>query len=319
MPTHESLIITDRESGAIAGIAPSLGFNCHSFCVSGDDGPVELLWTAPGFLAGTERASGSGIPLLFPFPGRLEGTEFEFAGRRYSLEAGDGIGNAIHGFVLNRPWEVIEHTDDRLVGRFLASDVDANLLECWPSDWQLHAQYTVAGNRLELRVTVTNAGDELLPCGFGSHGYFRVPFGGRGSADGYRVHVPAHSYFELIDMLPTGRLLPTDEVRALAGGLEFAAAQLDDVFTALDFADGECRCSIDDTRGGRKLVVEFDDSCPHCVVYNPPHREAICIEPYTCVPDAYRLNCQAIETGLRVLKPGETFSCRLSITFTGAT
>jgi aldose 1-epimerase len=315
MADHDSLIIRDEHSGAAAEIAPALGFNCHSFKVARGGESTELLWTAPGFLAGTERPSGSGIPLLFPFPGRLEGTRFEFEGRTYALPEGDGIGNAIHGFVLNRPWQVIEHTSGRIVGRFQASEVDPDILKRWPSDWRLDVEYALAASRLECRVTVENTGEDRLPFGFGSHGYFRVPFGVGGSAEGYRVRVPARQYFELADMLPTGRILPVEGERALDEGIDFADSNLDDVFTDLDFADGVCRTTIEDVRGGRRLVFEFDETCPHCVVYNPPHREAICIEPYTCVPDAYRLSCHAINTGLRVLEPGERFTTTSAITF----
>jgi len=63
-----------------------IGFNCYSFEAATSDGPLELLWTAPDFLTGTGRPSGSGIPLLFPFAGRLRGTSFRFQGRTYHLK-----------------------------------------------------------------------------------------------------------------------------------------------------------------------------------------------------------------------------------------
>ena len=80
------------------------------------------------------------FPILFPFPGRISGTSFHFRGRDYPLQAGDGIGNAIHGFVLNRPWQVVEQSDHRVVGRFHAAKVDASLLEHWPADFELAAR-----------------------------------------------------------------------------------------------------------------------------------------------------------------------------------
>jgi len=43
------------------------------------------------------------------------------------------------------------------------------------------------------------------------------------------------------------------------------------------------------------------------VVYTPPHREAICIEPYTCVPGAFNLNERGIAAGLRMVAPGDSF------------
>jgi aldose 1-epimerase len=59
--------------------------------------------------------------------------------------------------------------------------------------------------------------------------------------------------------------------------------------------------------------MTFGPEFPACVVYNPPHREAICIEPYTAVPDAFALESRGIAAGLRVLKPGESFKGQIDI------
>ena len=99
----------------------------------------------------------------------------------------------------------------------------------------------------------------------------------------------------------------------MTAGLRFANTHLDDVFTGLSYAEGICRATMTDAHGGRTLEVAFDDSFRDCVVYNPPHREAICIEPYTCVPDAFALAERGIETGLRVLQPGGSFTARFEI------
>jgi aldose 1-epimerase len=48
-------------------------------------------------------------------------------------------------------------------------------------------------------------------------------------------------------------------------------------------------------------------------VYNPPHREAVCIEPYTTIPDAFTLAERGIEPHLKVLAPGKTFRTRIEI------
>jgi aldose 1-epimerase len=44
------------------------------------------------------------------------------------------------------------------------------------------------------------------------------------------------------------------------------------------------------------------------VVYTPAHRQAFCIEPYTCVTDAVNLQARGIETGWRVLAPGDRWT-----------
>src|SRR5262245_51093553 len=104
--TLESITITDSTSGAQAKIVPGLGFNCYSFISGKTAGNVEVLWSAPELLSGGARPSSSGIPLLFPFAGRIRGTSFRFEGKQFPLTAGDPKGNAIHGFVISRPWRV---------------------------------------------------------------------------------------------------------------------------------------------------------------------------------------------------------------------
>jgi hypothetical protein len=37
------------------------------------------------------------------------------------------------------------------------------------------------------------------------------------------------------------------------------------------------------------------------------------MEPYTCIPDSFRLAAEGYETGLRVLGPGESFATTVRI------
>jgi aldose 1-epimerase len=39
------------------------------------------------------------------------------------------------------------------------------------------------------------------------------------------------------------------------------------------------------------------------VVFTPPHRQAICLEPYTCTTDAINQQQRTIDAGLIVLEP----------------
>ena len=86
-----------------------------------------------------------------------------------------------------------------------------------------------------------------------------------------------------------------------------------DVFSDLVFNGGVCEASIADPTSCKKVAVSFDRAFRECVVYTPPHREAICIEPYTCVPDAFRLERAGVSAGLRVLSPGESFQAHVDI------
>jgi len=310
--SDQRITLEDSSGGTTATVLPARGFNCISFEVPQAGGPLEILWTAKDFVSGQARPASSGIPILFPFPGRLAGTRFRFEGRDYELEGEDALGNAIHGFVLKRPWPVIEQWPHRLVGRITASKDIPDVLRRWPSDFQITAAYEVTAGQLTLSIEVVNVGDGPLPFGLGAHPYFRVPIGGT-DADACRINVPVRQCWDLRDMLPTGKLIPAAEAGLPPAGIQFSAARFDHVFTDVITQDGHATATIADPVSGRTTRLTFDDSFRECVVYTPHHREAICIEPYTCVPDAYGLAQAGHETGLRVLAPGESFRAKMDI------
>jgi aldose 1-epimerase len=308
----ETIQLTDAVTGSEATILAGFGFNCCRFRVVLDGRIIDVLWAEAEFETGEKRASGSGIPILFPYPGRLRGKSLIWEGREWPLEGDDHRGNAIHGFVLARPWRVAEQSGTHVVGQFQASVDEPRLLNRWPADFRITARYELAGRALKSSFLVENPGDRPLPFGLGTHPYFCVPVGGA-SADACRVELPVGERWELAEMLPTGKRLAVEDPAAYRGGLPFGSLRFDDVFTRLDFESGWCTCRIVDPQSGYRIVVEFDAAFRECVVYNPPHRQAVCIEPYTCVPNAPELTQQGIETGLRVLRPGEQFRCSVNM------
>lgn len=304
--------ITDVNSGATARILASQGFNCFSWRPVLDDGPREMLWAEPGFELGDKRPSSGGNPLLFPFPGRIGGAVFTFEGRQYRLESADVYGNAIHGFVLSRPWRVAEQNVHRVVGEFQASIDDATILNRWPSDFRIRVSYEVRGRDLLSEIRYENTGDCALPCGFGTHAYFRLPLSEGGAIGDTEVTAPVDHYWELERMNPTGQILTARP--DLSRGMRLVDHQFDTVFTGLrPDADGMLRTRLTDPANGRTLQQTFDQSFTQCVIYTPGHRQAICLEPYTCVPDAIRLHAEGYDTGLQVLKPGQSFATGITL------
>ncbi len=310
--SNQVVTITDAASGTQARVLASLGFNCFEFNVATNIGSVPVLWAEEGFADGGMRPSGSGIPLLFPFPGRIAGTSFHWQGREYPLTPGDGRGNAIHGFVHERPWRIVEQTSSRVVGQFQASVDDPALLNGWPADFRVTTDYRVTCNALLADYHVENCRVDPLPCGFGTHPYFSVPLGGE-SAEQCRVSLPVTTSWELADMNATGRKLPLPDQGQLRSGLLFGAMQYDNVLGDLLFEDDVCEAIVTDPQSGLRLTMSFDPTFRELVVYTPPHRQAICIEPYTCVPDCFRLAGEGVEAGLRVLEPGQSFAAHVEI------
>ena len=315
--TLSTITIQDTAAGSSAEIVPGLGFNCFRFTTVRDGKAIDWLWSDPEFLIGTTRPSRSGIPLLFPHPGRVAGAKFEWEGQSYCLEPMDGQGNGIHGFVHTRPWRVVEQAENRVRGEFQAS-IDAPALlqrepadgEQWPADFRLTAEYSLSGSTLGLRLTVENPSDRTLPFSLGAHPYFRVPQAGP-SADTCVVRMPISQRWEIENLLPTGRKLPLADAAEFAAGKPFCELHLDDPFSGLASSGGEVQASVSDPEGQTRLVLKFDDTFREIVAFTPPHRQAICIEPYTAAPDAIHLNPRGVDAGLRVLRPGESFTATI--------
>src|ERR1700677_4023705 len=142
----EIVTLRDAKTGSSAKVLVGFGFNCYSFSARVADEPIEVLWATPSFDAGTQRPSGSGIPVLFPFPGRLRGRQLHYHGHSYEIgDQEDQHGNAIHGYVLNRPWKVVDVQPQRVVGEFHAGSQAPELLKKWPADFRLTMSYELLG------------------------------------------------------------------------------------------------------------------------------------------------------------------------------
>jgi aldose 1-epimerase len=306
--------IRDNASGSTARVLVSLGFNCFSWKPVLKNGPREMFWADEGFEAGDKRPSSGGNPLLFPFPGRIGGATYSFDGREYHLEPSDAFGNALHGFVFNRPWRTIDQSAARVVAEFQASVDDASILERWPSDFRIQLSYEVRGCELVSDIRYENTGNGPLPCGFGTHAYFRLPLSDESRVEDTIVTAPASEFWELEKMTPTGRRLPARGDQPLATGMRLDEHQFDTVFKiSQPGADKLVSTRLSDPSTGRVLTQTFGRAFTQCVIYTPGHRQAICLEPYTCVPDAIRLAAVGHETGLQILQPSQSFETTIKM------
>jgi aldose 1-epimerase len=309
-----TIVVLEGAGGAArAEIAPGSGFNCFRWQVTTGGRTLDLLYADSNFLTGG-KPTRSGIPILFPFPNRIRDGVFRWDGKRYQLpENGPGGKNAIHGFVCFRPWRVIASgADERsawVTGEFRASVDAPETLSLWPTDYAIRITYGLIRHRLHLQAEIRNDGLVPLPFGLGFHPYFRIPaFGGEKPED-CEIEVPAGSFWELKDSLPTGARLPVAGTPLdLNRPRPFVDLKLDDLLT--DIPDSH-HGTLKVPRGivhhgeGVQLVVRASHHFRETVVFTPPHRQAFCIEPYTCTTDAINLQQQGIDAGWRVLDPGQ--------------
>jgi aldose 1-epimerase len=315
------VVVLEESSGAArAAVTPPSGFNCYRWQVQHPTaGLLDLLYSDPQQFA-TGHPTRAGIPILFPFPNRIRDGRFRWDGGEYQLPVNDPAGkNAIHGFACRRPWRVTEQgADDRaawVTAEFQGSVDAADARDLWPADYRIRVTYRLAARSLRVEALVENPDTRPLPFGLGYHPYVRIPFAAAGDGADYRVSVPAASFWELDQTLPTGRRRPVAERPGcdLTTPRRFETLQLDDVLTDLPAAPSGAagvlwpRGSVT-TPGGPEVALQTSAVFSEVVVFTPPHRQAVAVEPYTCVTDAINLEQQGVDAGLLVLQPGQSWS-----------
>jgi len=312
-------VLKDYKSGCEAKIVPEFGNNCFSYSFNVEGEQIDILDPPPSLAVLKQRASGYGVPVLFPFPNRIREGRFTFEGQDYQFDVPRPGANSIHGLVIGRPWkvEVAEATDEngaRLVSSIKSSDFP-DVIRQYPFQFNLRVTYTLKDGFLSLLAEMENMGQRNMPMGFGIHPYFRAPLSKSSSPDDCQIILPARKYWELEDFLPTGKILEASGRYNLRDGVSAADIRFDDVFTDLIITDGVSRCVVDDKKAKMRMILESDPIFREMVLYTPPNRPALCFEPYTCPTDAINLHQRGMDVGIIVLKPGESVSGTVKIIF----
>lgn len=140
---------------ARALIAPRRGAIVTSLSVNS----TELLYLDRDTFSDPARSVRGGIPLLYPFCGRLDEERFLAAGTTMPQ----------HGFARNQPWTVLEHGGDTLN---LEMDSSADVRQAFPYDFTLRSKFLLSPRGLRIELTTHNRSDRPMPLSPGWHPYF---------------------------------------------------------------------------------------------------------------------------------------------------
>ena len=351
----KAVILRDNERLAEAVIYPELGCNCVEFRTTPDNSPDDAnsrkrnesdvvdVFVPPADIPGLKQVPFTGgNPILFPFPNRVRDGVYTFENQTYRMDGlmarnwDKGAGQALHGLVGDKPWNVTEayarDADDGKLqtGASLRCAIQLHdfpdIVEQYPFPCTLEVRYLLQNGVLIMQIAVTNEGTEgqkTMPMGFGIHPWFPtslrpgapLPAGLADVTMEQRaqslVHVPADSIWELDKLMPTGNVLPV-----LQAGKQFDLRQFaplsnhffDDVFTGVQHgSDGWSEGGLRDPKSGLEMHLAADPSFREWVLYAPLDAPIIALEPYTCPTDAVNLQAQGIDAGLIALSPGETW------------
>lgn len=300
----EVVRLTDRATHIEVSIAPSIGNIAYEMKVNGKNvlsfpfsGPAE--WKA--------KLTPSGVPFLAPWANRLDEDAFWYGGRRYALNPGlqnlrrDQNNKPIHGVLyFSSAWTIVSVTaDDRSARAVSRLDFwkHPDMMAQFPFAHTITMTHTLSGGTLEVETSITNKSSSPMPVGIGYHPFFRLHDSPRSE---WAVHIAARQQVVLNDqMLPTGERKPT----TFADPQPLANRQLDDVLTDL-IRDTDGR-AVFRVRGKTEAIqVAFGPKYRVAVVFTPPGREAICIEPMAAITNAFNLAHRGVYDELQSIPPG---------------
>lgn len=280
LPTIE---LCDGDASS-AVLAPGRGGMALRWRVAGRD----LLFLDEGTYRDVAQNVRGGVPVLFPSPGRLEGDRWRRGGHEGELRQ--------HGFARQLPWEVAATGEDGAASASLRLRASAPTLARYPFSFEATYTYALAGASLRIEQRFVNQGAEPMPFGAGFHPYFAVA---QADKAGARVASGASRAYD-----NAGKR----EVPFSAAALDLSAGHEIDLHL-LDHGASSSSLAWPD---GARVRLEGSPEFTHWVVWALPGRDFVCLEPWTCPPDA-------LNTGERllVLEPGQAHTLRLELRYEG--
>jgi len=224
-----------------------------------------------------------GAAVLIPFANRIRDATYVIDGTRYFLPRNNGQ-HSIHGLTRERTWNVTSIDDRSELYLRLEDSGYPGILDC-------RIVMKISTSSFSVSMNFVNISSKDQPLSPGMHPYFLF----NGS---WRITEPSNLHMlEYRDSyFPTGRLLEFDrKLLSSESGRKFDNCFLMGNRVGIDLGDHRIRIDT--------------ENMPYFVVYNGEYslNKSVAVEPMVGAPDAFNNGI-----GLKIMKPGESFSCRAS-------
>jgi aldose 1-epimerase len=234
------------------------------------------------------RQAGS-FPLV-PYSNRIADGRFTYDGRDYQLPLNmPPEPHAIHGDGWQAPWSVEMQETNRAILVHEAKDGPI-----------LHRSRQIVDldeTGVTVRLELTNTSDHALPFGIGHHPFFP-------RTEGLTLKAAVSEVWLSDDRKIPEKKIPLPHDWDFNTPKRLAALDLDNCFSGFG---GKAVMAWPET--GLRLTLTADPIFGHLVVFVPPGKDFVCVEPVSNVNNAVnQLNEGRKDTGLVVLEPGEPLS-----------
>ena len=233
---------------------------------------------------------------LVPYSNRIPEGRFTFEGQTYQLPSfRPGDRHALHGVGWLADWTVETEGDDVAT---LTLDYDG---PAWPWRFTAKQRIWVEEGLLNFQMTYTNTDDRAQPVGLGFHPYFP-----RDTDTWLDFYAEGIWVGEIAGLSEERLSLP--EKWYFKGGMELTEEQIDHCFD-----QWERWAVIAWPSRNLKVFITADEALDHFVLFTPTGEDFLCFEPVSHMSNAISFLDKSIETGLKVLQPGERYSVSMKL------
>lgn len=240
--------------------------------------------------------------LLAPWVNRVRNGNYSFQGRNYQLPITEpALGNAIHGFLARKPFEIIEKkVIDNQAKLVLQHSYTGDYPGFpFPFDFQLTYELHTNGHFF-IRFGIKNTGEHQMPFAIGWHPYFTFP-----DADLSDLEI---SFSPQSKFLSDSQMIPLrEEPVAYTEPVDLAKESLDNVFRLREAEYHTTTLTNKRTQASLCMKQKTADF-PFLVVFAPENEACVAIEPMTANTDAFNTL-----DGLKSLGPEDRFSSEVEI------
>lgn len=281
-----------------AEIAPEIGGALTRLAFCGDGATwFDVLRPASQAALAQRNVRETACFAMVPFASLVHRGHFRFAGQSVQLSPNmPGTDTVLHGVGWQRPWQITE------AGPTSAELTHRQEGDCFAFRYQATLAFKLDDAELALTIGVRNTGSVPMPAGIGFHPFFsrseEVLLQFRASARWLR-----DDHGRVIGRRPCGEDDSFDDPRPVGPGAR------NDVY---DGWSGRARIAWPSAG----IEAELSAAAPlsQLLIFAPPERPVLCIEPISNLPDAFNLlDAGAAHSGVRVLAPGEALSGTMRI------
>ncbi len=287
-----------RHGASTLVLAPELGGAVASWEVGG--APVFHPVVDP--MLGAQRGAALAAYPLVPFSNRVAWGRFTFEGHDYQLARNFGDHpHTIHGNAWMHPWDILRHDETSAQLQFSHDPSTPDAAAEWPFRYRTAITYVLDADGLAVTLTVENTDARAQPFGCGFHPY--MP-----REAGIRLGFAAQSVWHVgEDSLPDVRL-PATGAWSFDPPRDVGATAIDNCFNA--WSGG---AALEWPATGRRLGLRATPPFGHLVVFTPPGKPYVAVEPATNMTDAVNRMAEP-DAGLRILQPGASLTGRVVFT-----